>query len=250
MKKICLFIFTVLFTFSAHAEAQTNEGVNSFKQDKDAWRRKDDIGGVSNNEVIQKIKDSVNIHGLNNILHSEQLFCYTVDKAPKGYKGYTIDGMAITGFCGIMKEENRDIFVQAFFQREESTSNIMAKCVIEPKMMLRFIKGVDYTDVLLSAPCHSFSIFYGGKVKSFNAEPSAAIIETFINAYSNKRVDFISPALLEQLMPIGIAKTPEQKALIKEKSGDIPVRNWNTKTPKSIATEKPSNQQGWNKLKK
>lgn len=250
MKKICLFIFASLFMFSANVEAQTAEGVDSFKQNKDAWRRKEDTATENKGEVVQKIKDLLPVHGLNNILQSERIFCYTVDKAPKSYSGYTLDGMAITGFCGILREQDKDILLQEFFYKENSTSNVVAKCTIAPKVVIRFVKGVDYTDVLLSAPCHSFSIFYGGKVKSFNAAPAAKLMEAFVNVFSKNKSDFISPALLDQLLPIGIANTPEQKALVKSKSGDAPVRNWNTEKTKPAAAEKTPVKKGWNKLKK
>ena len=250
MKKICLFIFASLFMFSANVGAQTSEGVASFKQDKDAWRRKEEVDNGSKGEVIQKIKDALPKHGLNNILQSERIFCYTVDKAPKDYKGYTLNGMAVTGFCGILNEKDKDILLKEFFYKENSVSNVMAKCMIEPKIIIRFVKGVDYTDVLLSAPCHSFSVFYGGKVKSFNVEPVAKLLEAVVQIFAKNKSEFISPALLDQLLPIGIAKTPEQKALVKEKSGDAPVRNWNTDTVKPVSATQNPVKKGWGKLKK
>ena len=250
MKKIYLFVFSLLFIFSTQAIAQTSEGVDSFKQNKDAWRRKENTTSETKGEIVPKIKDSLSVHGINNITQAEKIFCYTVDKANKAYKGYTIDGMAVTGFCGILKNQDRDILLQEFFYKDGSTSNIVAKCIIAPKVMLRFIKGVDYTDVLLSSPCHSFSIFYGGKVKTFNAEPTAKMMEAFVNVFTKNKVDFVSPALLDQLMPIGVANTPEQKALVKEKRGDAPVRNWGAEKPKQIPEEKTSAKKGWNRLKK
>ena len=70
------------------------------------------------------------------------------------------------------------------------------------------------------------------------------------NIFAKNKSEFISPALLDQLLPIGIAKTPEQKALVKEKSGDAPVRNWNTDTAKPVSATQKSVKKGWGKLKK
>jgi len=253
MKKICFYAFCSLFLFGAqNSLAQTTDGVDSFKQDKDSWRRKEEqVSQDTKKEIVQKIKDTVSVHALNNITDAEQIFCYTVEKASKEYSGYTLDGMAITGFCGMLGQNDKDIFIGEFLQKDESTSNVVAKCMIEPKIMLRFVKGVDYTDVLLSSPCHSFSIFYGGKVKPFNAEPSANIINAFVTVYDKQKVDFVSPALLNQVMPIGVAQTQEQKAILKEKQGNATVRKWDTQAPAQQPTqEKSAVKKGWNRLKR
>ena len=156
--------------------AQTSEGIDSFKQNKDSWRRKEQVKQGEAKVILQKFKDGLHSHALNNITDSEQIFCYTVEKAPKDYTGYTLDGMALTGFCGVLGKPDKDVFINEFLVKDESTSNVVAKCMIEPKIMLRFTKGVDFTDVLLSSPCHSFSIFYGGKVKSFNALDRKSVV--------------------------------------------------------------------------
>lgn len=250
MKKTYVITFIVAILISGLSFAQAADGVDSFKQDKDSWRRKEQTTVATKNEIIAKIKDNISAYGLNNITQAEQIFCYTVDKPPIDYNGYTMNGMALTGFCGVLGKSDKDLFINEFFHNENSTSNIVAKCVIEPKVMLRFIKGVDYTDVLLSAPCHSFSVFYGGKIKSFNAEPASKIIEAFIQVYTKRKTDFISPALLNQVLPIGIAKTAEQKALIKEKSGDAPIRNWDSKQTNINNSQNSAPKKGWNRLKR
>ncbi len=101
--------------------------------------------------------------------------------------------------------------------------------------------GVDYTDVLISAPCYSFSVFYAGKVRTFNFNPGAEIIDVMVDSFKPQTVPFTSPALLNQLLPIGVAQTEEQKEIVEEKSG--PVRKWENKTPKAQPKKK-----GWNNL--
>ena len=251
MKKLYFYTFCSLFFLGLqNACAQTPEGIDSFKQDKDSWRRKEVVKQDEPKVILQKIKDSVASPALDNIINSEQIFCYTVEKAPKDYTGYTLDGMALTGFCGMLGKNDKDLFIGEFLSKDESTSNVIAKCMIEPKIMLRFVKGVDYSDILLSSPCHSFSIFYAGKVKSFNASPSSKIIDAFVTVYNSRKADFVSPALLNQLMPIGIPKTQEQKALLKEKQGNAPIKKWNTNAPKTETKEQAPAKKGWNKLKK
>ncbi|MBQ7303788.1 MAG: hypothetical protein IJW75_02575 [Alphaproteobacteria bacterium] len=251
MNKFYLYAFTALLSFSSSfAVAQNAEGIDSFKQDKNSWRRKEDVKEEISSEPVQKIKDGISKHALRNILEAERVFCYNVDKAEKNYAGYTINGMALTGFCGILPQNDKDLFIREFFYKENNTSNIVANCIISPKIMLRFVRGIDNTDVLLSSPCQSFTIFYGGKLKSFNAEPAAQIIDAFANIYAKSKIDFVSPALLDQLMPIGVAKTPEHRTLISEKKGNAPVRNWGSANQESPATEQKAQNKGWNRLKK
>lgn len=67
--------------------------------------------------------------------------------------------MAVTGFCGIIENDLKNMIIRQFFATPENISQEVAQCVIKPRLMLRFVRGVDYTDVLLSSPCHSFSVF-------------------------------------------------------------------------------------------
>ena len=120
--------------------------------------------------------------------------------------------------------------------------DVTENCVIRPQIMLRFIRGIDSTDVLLSSPCHALAVFYGGKISAFNAKPAAQIIDAVIEPLLKNKVPFASPALFNQLMPVGVAQTEEQKALIEKKNE--PVRNWQQEQQKIKASTA-----GWNKLK-
>ena len=101
--------------------------------------------------------------------------------------------------------------------------------------MLRFVRGVDNTDVLLSSPCYSYSVFYGGKVRPFNAKPAAEIIDALINPLLKKKVKFVSPALLNQLVS----------------KKNKPIRGWETEeASEAQAPAKTRAASGWNKLNK
>ena len=152
--------------------------------------------------------------------------------------------MAVTGFCGIIENDLKNMIIRQFFATPENISQEVAQCVIKPRLMLRFVRGVDYTDVLLSSPCHSFSVFYGGKVKSYNFSPAAEIIDVMVDSFRPKTVPFVSPAMLRQLLPIGVAQTQSQKDMVAKQSG--PIRNWDTQSaPANPAAPKKS---GWNNL--
>lgn len=243
MKLAALLMLGISLGFAQTAKAQEAdypaEGVQSFKQSSDAWRRQDNEKIV----ILQTITDSVTPTGMANITDAEQVFCYQVAPKPAGYTGYTIDGMALTGFCGIVEKDLKDMIVKQFFATAENLSSDVERCVIRPKLMLRFVKGVDFTDVLLSSPCHSFSVFYAGKVRTYNFKPAAEIIDVMVDSFKDKTIPFTSPALLKQLLPIGVAQTEAQKEMVAKQSG--PIRNWEDTQPQQTQTKK---QGGWNNL--
>ena len=248
MKFAALLMMGVSLGLVCPAAAQTGrEGVQSFQQSGDSWRRAEEDNQPP--VISQSMIDAIGNSGIANITDSEAVFCYQVSSKPAGYKGYTIDNMAVTGFCGIIENDLKNMIIRQFFATPENISQEVAQCVIKPRLMLRFVRGVDYTDVLLSSPCHSFSVFYGGKVRPFNAKPAAEIIDALINPLLKKKVKFVSPALLNQLLPVGVAQTEEQKELVSKKNK--PIRGWETEeASEAQAPAKTRAASGWNKLNK
>ncbi len=234
----------VLLSFGAKAaddELMISEGVQSFQQDPNAWRRQE-----NQKTILPRIADSVGKAGIANIESSEQIFCYELANKPADYKGYTLDGMALTGFCGVINDELKKVITDELLMNENNVNfEASEACVVQPKIMLRFVRGVDYTDVMLSAPCHSFAIFYGGKVRVFNAKPGAEMIETLVSSLQKNHADFVSPALLNQLLPLGVAQTQEQKDLVNKRMK--PIREWEDQQ-KTQAEEAAKKQSGWNNL--
>ena len=195
------------------------------------------------NVILDEISSAIGAPALQNITNAEQVFCYQIANRPENYTGYTLDGMAIVGFCGIINNELKTMVTSELFMNPNNiVFDVTENCVIRPQIMLRFVRGVDATDVLLSSPCHAFAIFYGGKVNAFNAKPAAPIIDALINPLIKGKIDFASPALLNQLLPVGIAQTDAQKELLNQKNE--PIRNW-----KKAEQQKAASQKGWNKLK-
>ena len=195
------------------------------------------------NVILDEISSAIGASALQNITNAEQVFCYQIANRPENYTGYTLDGMAIVGFCGIINNELKTMVTSELFMNPNNiVFDVTENCVIRPQIMLRFVRGVDATDVLLSSPCHAFAIFYGGKVNAFNAKPAAPIIDALINPLIKGKIDFASPALLNQLLPVGIAQTDAQKELLNQKNE--PVRNW-----EKSEQQKAASQKGWNKLK-
>ena len=251
-----LAILGVGFSLTAEAQtpllggANTAQGGNTDKQAEQAWQKKETPSGRP--EATQRMKDTLNSAALRNITEAEQAFCYTIESAPADFTGYTIDGMAVTGFCGMLSEPEIELFVREFLAKDENVSTVVEQCIIQPRIMLRFIRGVDFTDVLFSSPCHSFSVFYSGAINTFNASPHSAILNAVVEAYEKKKMTFVSPALLTQILPIGVPQNDEQRALVRAKSQQAPVRNWQkndtAKAPAASGGSKPE-VKGWNRLK-
>ncbi len=194
--------------------------------------------------ILERISKAIGPSALQNITDAEQIFCYQITNKPENYTGYTLDGMAVSGFCGVINNELKDLIVSELFKNPD---NILfdqtEECIIRPKIILRFVRGVDMTDVLFSSPCHAFAIFYGGRINAFNAKPAAPVIDALVTPLLKGRIDFASPALLNQLLPIGVAQTEEQKNLLNRKNE--PIRNW-IKTQQQ--EEEQPRRNGWNKL--
>lgn len=243
MRLALLLFVSFSLCFASSAEAQTRKsGVQSFQQSADSWRRNET---TSQTPVIsQGMIDALGNSAIANISNSEAVFCYQVTSKPAGYKGYTINNMAVTGFCGIIEDNLKNMIVQQFFATPENISNEVAQCVVKPRLMLRFVRGVDYTDMLISSPCHSFSVFYGGKLRTYNFSPAAEIIDVMVESFRSKTVPFVSPAMLKQLLPIGVAQTQAQKDMVAKQSG--PIRNWDTQ--KASSPKSQPKKSGWNNL--
>lgn len=187
---------------------------------------------------------------------AEKVFCYIVDYAPKGYEGYTVDGLAIKGYCGELSNEGKALIKETLFNRTSLYSKSKADCQVSPRIMLRYVYGIDYTDVLLSLPCPSLTFIHGTNVASMNAAPGEAVFEKIIGAYTSISEDFQSPALLGQMVGSGVPQTQAQKDIIRRNAPtEAPRKKWNTETPtenqpqseQDSAAPKPAT--GWNKLK-
>lgn len=232
-------------TVCADDDIFANEGVQSFQQDKDAWRR-DVEEQKEEKTVLPEIRNAIGEDALNNIENAEQAFCYEVANKTDDYTGYMLNGMAVTGFCGVLNDELKKMVLNDLFMtRKNILFDVQEDCVIHPKVMLRFIRGVDSVDVLLSAPCYSFAVFYAGKVNVFNAKTASKVLDTLVGSFQKNRVDFVSPAILGQLLPVGVPQTPEQKALVS--NTPKPIRNWDKNAPKEEA-KKDNKSSGWNNL--
>lgn len=185
-----------------------------------------------------------------NINKAEKVFCYTVDYAQAGYDGYTVNDLALKGACGELSQAGRDLIKKSVLDNNLLYSNSKDNCSISPKIMLRYVYGADYTDVLFSVPCHSLTFFHGRDITTVNAAPGAAIIEQIVKAYASLEEPYQSPALLGQMVGNGQAMNQRDKEVLRRAAPvTAPVKKWNTQQPAQAPEAKQPVKSGWNKLR-
>ena len=187
-----------------------------------------------------------------NIENAEKVFCYTVDYAAADYTGYTIDDLAITGSCGELSNEGRNLIKDMVLNNNLVFSTAKDACNINPRILLRYINGIDSTDVLFSAPCHSISFFHGRDISTLNAAPGKNIVEQIVTTYSSLKDNFLSPALLGQMVPNGQVLTQDQKEMVRKINTSESPKKWNSGTasaPAASGADTQPTRKGWNKLK-
>lgn len=182
---------------------------------------------VNAQSILPTISNDIGDIATRNIEESERVFCYQVSSLPNDYRGYTLNNTAITGFCGVIDDNLKDMLVEQLMTTNSNINFVdRENCTVNPVILLRFVKGVDSTDVLLSYPCESMTIFYAGNIHTYNLKPASELLKTINEAFQSKQVKFVSPALLNQLLPIGVPQTSSQKAIANQSSQPQARRGW------------------------
>ncbi|MBR1372950.1 hypothetical protein IJ556_00680 [bacterium] len=200
-------------------------------------------------DIIPFIQSQIKAEAAYNIMNPEQVFCYHVTRQPQNYTGYTLNKFAIAGYCGELDNSQMVTTYEALFTKGINILTQKADCRIEPRIMLRFVRGVDYTDVLLSSPCPSFTVFYAGRYNSFNIKQG--VINDIISQLETKNESFHSPALLKQTVANGIAKTTAEEELLEKKQQEQqPIMNWQHPQQQEQTESEPDKKPitGWGKL--
>ena len=175
------------------------------------------------------------------------------DDAQADYSGYTINDLAITGSCGELSADGKNLIKDMLLNNNLVFSTATDSCNINPRILLRYINGIDSTDILLSAPCHSLTFFHGRDISTLNAAPGKDIVEQIVSTYSSLSEKFLSPALLGQMVPNGQVLTQDQKEIVRKINTIESPKKWSKKqttntTAQTPAATKPA-PKGWNKLK-
>lgn len=196
--------------------------------------------------IIPFIKSSISEISANIISNPEQVFCYQVEKRIKDDKRYTLDGFAVKGFCGELDKGAISTTYSALFTQSPNIITTPAQCKIEPRLIVRFVKGVDYADVLLSSPCPSFTIFYGGKYKAFNIKQG--VIDDIIKQLSEKVETFHSPALIKKTVANAEATSTEESETLEKKQREHETSLSEENTETETKPEESAPKSGWGNI--
>ncbi|MBO7556069.1 MAG: hypothetical protein J6T72_01570, partial [Alphaproteobacteria bacterium] len=208
-----LILFLAAFGVSAEVCAQEEGGIQSFMQKDNSLKRQED----SSNQIrpLNQFVEKSGRMAMKNIFEAEQVFCYEVFPTARGSNGYTLDGFPIRGFCGVLNKQVKDVITPFFFSNPEAVDfDKKEECAISPKLIMRFVRGIDFTDVMFSSPCNALIVFYAGRFNVYNYTPIAQKMDEIIKQMENLHEPFVSPALLNQLLPQGIVQNEQQRSLV------------------------------------
>ena len=181
-------------------------------------RAKQGVRSMQKN-IIPQIIENIPEVAAYNIHNPEQVFCYHVEKRTKGDESYSLGNYKIVDYCGELDYDVITTSYEALFTRSPNIITTKANCRIEPQVMLRFVRGVDFVDVLLSSPCPSFTIFYGGKYKSFNVKQ--AVMDDVIGQFDKTREVFLSPAIVKQTVANAEAKDEDEAYVLEKQQKEV-----------------------------
>ena len=203
-------------------------------------RQKQGIRNMQKN-IIPQIVEAIPEMASYNIHNPEQVFCYHVEKREKGDTEYSLGNYKIVDYCGELDFDEITTSYEALFTRSPNIITTKANCRIEPKVMLRFVRGVDFVDVLLSSPCPSFTVFYAGRYKSFNIKQ--AVIDDVIGQFDKTREVFHSPSLVKQTVANAQARNEDEAYMLEKK------QKQESKLEKTEEVEVKKPKSGWGNIK-
>ena len=191
--------------------------------------------------VSQPIRERIRADAAYIIGEPEETLCYGIARKSPKKRSATIEGYAHVGNCGSLNETGMAEIQSKLFNAESYDMNIMkiASCVINPKLALRFRKGFDFVDVLLSGgTCPAVFFLYGGETKEFSAKPIKEWLDTFIEAVSND-LEPVNPAEMEKAASRMFKKrTPEEEtAASAPEPPPAAPKMWGRRVIKSQETE-------------
>ena len=169
-----------------------------------------DVAGIA-----PQIRDRLRLTGLPVIAKPDEVFCYGITRKTKE-KSETISGYTLTGTCGSLNDEGLTAIKEKFFEPanfDMTTPKISAACVVKPKLLLRFRRGVDFVDVVLSGDkCPGLIYLYAGDSKEFYAKPMSEWLDNFITAVSNDLEPLTNEEETKKSQQIFIRKKSEEPA--------------------------------------
>ena len=138
--------------------------------------------------VAKEIRERIRADAAYIVGEPDETLCYGVARKSPKKRSATIDGYAHTGNCGSLNETGMAEVQKTLFNAASYDLNVtkISSCVITPRLALRFRKGFDIVDVILSGgTCPAVQFLYAGDTKEFSAKPIKEWLDTFIDAVSS-----------------------------------------------------------------
>ena len=85
-----------------------------------------------------------------------------------------------------------------------------------------------------------------GKVMTYNFAPVAQVFDAMINSFQEQNMNFVSPALLNQIVPVGYPLNNEQQQLVRQAQQQNAVVQ---QPAQRATTSAPQAAGGWNNLR-
>ncbi len=178
--------------------------------------------------IAQEIRERVTPDASYILAEPDETLCYGVARKSPMRRTLTINGYAHTGNCGSLNDMGLSEVQKRLFDIKsyETPLKKASSCIVSPQLTLRFRKGFDFVDVVISgANCPAVSFLYAGETKEFSAKPMGEWLNEFITAVSN------------DLEPIDEGKIEQQASvLFKKQEKEEPAKQVKTETAPAAPT--------------
>ncbi len=139
----------------------------------------------------------------------DEVLCFGVARKSPKKRSATINGYAHLGNCGSLNDTGLKEVQKQLLNASSYQMNItkISSCIVMPRLALRFRKGYDFVDLILSGGnCPGVTFIYGGDSREFYAKPIQEWLNNFISAVSN------------DLEPLDKDKSKDQASLFKART--------------------------------
>ena len=139
----------------------------------------------------------------------DEVLCFGIARKSPKKRSATINGYAHLGNCGSLNDTGLKEVQKQLLNANSYQINItkISSCIVTPRLALRFRKGYDFVDLILSGGnCPGVTFIYGGDSREFYAKPIQDWLNNFISAVSN------------DLEPLDKDKSKDQASLFKART--------------------------------
>lgn len=213
-------------SFDSTGSATTRTASSTPKQTEDEFDYKEPEAYEVN--VSPEIRERIRADAAYIVGEPDEALCYGIARKSPKKRAATIDGFAHTGNCGSLNETGMKEVQEKLFNVASYDMNVtkVVSCITTPRLALRYRKGFDFVDVILSGGnCPAVFFMYGGDTKEFSAKPIKDWLDTFINAVSQD-LEPVNPEEAAQAGGSLFRKRDESEAAAPEPAQPVAPKRW------------------------